>query len=811
MDNKNFKSLVDTGTKEFDAIFSLLDEEYRTKGRRLLCLVDKILDYYINREDDALKLPIIFIPRCEEWAQRACEDYVTLKMGLLFGEKNRKRIAVRAEGKSLVLPPGGRKRVSEYYHNRNDFFRLVHQNLTEDVMSYKVEDSDRAMIFSVRLNYESQKLEESFNRHVTSVKSLPRFNGVLEVVRERQYSPVWIVHKKTDAFYREMWNNVDDYEEATTKYPHNFVFLTKSPDGKRTEMTDVFDLLGRTYIEEYNKRFKTGIKNVFYFMFSATPYCLQKVNQKKRGLILDILGSRQSEYNDFISFTKEELDYIFDRDGQSEQTLILNSDHIDKDLKDFFDMVLHENDSVNELSLRNALSTILTPGLLEKSQETILSQFESEEQFGIKAYLKASVESCENATCLKLIDFVKDHAVKLILDYYTPDNYKECLVDYFLDLGAERVSVGTYRDFKQSGGKNQIEEDRIVVLSLLNHRTGKPCAFFPNSYDELYLNEGQQLLRIVNLMIQNPHYQYYQYEYEKELYRRLWSDFRKSVGIAVPKPQAPQFSSVPKEEDDASYRSAYVGNDTYSIRFTDANRSKTFNDDALFWVRFNNGDEGIYSTKELYENFEGYNHFKVKPLSDFHEKLDQLVCGTNDRDIVYESELYKKYNILQNEEKRQDELWNVLLRRKVASKGSDNVYDEVLNLLQQKNLKIGRTSFDKWIDPDCSQILPNMKMIQQLVIEEYLKLPQLYLRLLRRRKNNSSNNSENKNKKMVQLLSIILVVKNNDYKSAFDATDEDLRDYWGISNVDDFEALRNVLLDSNIDFKSIDLIKEKKK
>ena len=90
----NFIKTAKQEGPEFKALLNILSSlNLHTKeGRKLLCVLNNIIDYYINREveySDDVKMPIVYFPLCEDWAQMLCEEFVALKMSLLWGKSTR--------------------------------------------------------------------------------------------------------------------------------------------------------------------------------------------------------------------------------------------------------------------------------------------------------------------------------------------------------------------------------------------------------------------------------------------------------------------------------------------------------------------------------------------------------------------------------------------------------------------------------------------------------------------------------------------------------------------------------------------------
>ena len=90
----NFIKKIEQESPEFIAIMAILTplNPYAEKGRKLLCIVNHIVDYYILRDlesDSDIKMPIVYFPLCDEWAQVLCEEFISLKMSLLWGDGTR--------------------------------------------------------------------------------------------------------------------------------------------------------------------------------------------------------------------------------------------------------------------------------------------------------------------------------------------------------------------------------------------------------------------------------------------------------------------------------------------------------------------------------------------------------------------------------------------------------------------------------------------------------------------------------------------------------------------------------------------------
>ena len=108
MPNINFIKKVGQESPSFEAIMDILSplNNHAEEGRKFLCLVDHIVDFYLLREiasEDEAKMPIVYFPLCEDWAQELCEEFIALKISLLWGDGTRK--SIQSSCKSYIYLP----------------------------------------------------------------------------------------------------------------------------------------------------------------------------------------------------------------------------------------------------------------------------------------------------------------------------------------------------------------------------------------------------------------------------------------------------------------------------------------------------------------------------------------------------------------------------------------------------------------------------------------------------------------------------------------------------------------------------------
>ena len=154
MVHDNFIKRISQESPEFIALMKVLSplQEHAEEGRRLLCLVNHIMDYYIlseGKDEGDVKMPIVYFPLCEDWAQRLCEEFVALKMSVMFGDEVRKENERKLKAKPFIDLGGRRnKRETATLSQQFKFKNSLLKNLTTDIQSYPAGDNEKCFLYS---------------------------------------------------------------------------------------------------------------------------------------------------------------------------------------------------------------------------------------------------------------------------------------------------------------------------------------------------------------------------------------------------------------------------------------------------------------------------------------------------------------------------------------------------------------------------------------------------------------------------------------------------------------------------------------
>ena len=588
------------------------------------------------------------------------------------------------------------------------------------------------------------------------------------------------------------------------KIQNLFVFLSRSTNGRFSEAYS----FQKPRIERLNK-LGAGIKNAFYFYFSTKPYKLQRQLTWKLMNAADILHENVKEMKDFISISSEEADFIFRRIRKQSNIIIQQEELVD--FKTLADDALDACEY--NVQARNDLAICFD----EYSQNLFREQFRNTiddiDALYFDVFLKNIKETWENKVLPEIISFLNGQTeVCLILDYFMLDCYKQHIVSVFHSYGIS-VLIETFKSlkYKTSDGKyiSNNPSNKIIVLSYQGHYVGRPYNRYPNSFDPIYLREDQELLNVINTFVFDPYYMIHRYDYLKTLKNILLSDYRKNcLRCTIQLPKRPNR----KIDDSRDYSTSRSGNSRRTNQnykrycaSTDSGKSIKMAESDYIICKENN----LFSTEQIrpvsslnslmQENEQA---FLICPLSKLQETLGSILKQSEDE--IKNDELYirkdERYGLTDDEILSENELWVMLLRRKVELKGVDTVFTEVMEKIPYSE-QIKRQSFDRWYTQNNDMILPRSRRMQD-VLFHYLSIGTPYDKIIRRKKAQKGTKTEQKNAMLRSFICNNLFT--NDYKQSFERLSDGVKDMLGIDNQGDLEALIDLLK------KEIDYIEIKK-
>lgn len=793
----NFIKTAKQESHEFKALLNILSSlNLHTKeGRKLLCVLNNIIDYYINREveySDDVKMPIVYFPLCEDWAQMLCEEFVALKMSLLWGKSTRTNILSSYKSKPFIyLPEKVNKKEREACSKHFRFKRDVAKYLTDDILDMPSNANEKCFFYS-------RTLSDEYN---LSLKTKGHYHFIQDVVGDSfsTEKSLIILNGDEDEVYKKIEQN-----DGRFKIPHIFLFLQKNIDGRNIQLCMKMQ---RSTIKEYNEDYDAGIHNVIAFLFSQKPYRLQRIYENKHSLVERWQREKFAETRDFISFTKAEMDYLFERQEPCidfyELGCEINAEEYQ--IKNTFDFMIQ--DIAHEVKLRNELAICFTDQSLSKIKEEILNLNSEVNEEYTDYFLQLIHNKYKTELTEILYNWIKFHEIAVVLDYNIDVYYKKQL-KFFLQskCGASSVNFYTFKNFKaHKDGLISIHEQKILVLSMLNHCTGRSWAIYPNSFDQYHLNPGQSVLQINNKIVFDPRYSWYSYRYEEQLRLLLNSNYRvRYVKNGIQLPDKPiKIGIEPKEdEDEQNVRDRQSGVEQNRVKVSFGPRQHKVLDEYDFVLCKYMDEISICTILDVLRDFEDPTVISIQPLTDFYQPLEDLL--DNEERRAGEGELMirnnPKYCLTDEEKLSSREMWKILLGHRVAQYGEQVVYNDIMKPLLPAE-RIQFISFKRWLDTSENSVLPRSRRMQKRVIEEYLQIEGLYTRMLRHRKSRISTNTEGKN--IIFRTFFIHCLLETDMKKAYKELSNEVLDYLNIGSENDIKIILDLIKDGTINFRLI--------
>ena len=796
----NFIKTAKQESHEFKALLNILSSlNLHTKeGRKLLCVLNNIIDYYINREveySDDVKMPIVYFPLCEDWAQMLCEEFVALKMSLLWGKSTRTNILSSYKSKPFIyLPEKVNKKEREACSKHFRFKRDVAKYLTDDILDMPSNANEKCFFYSRTLSDE----------YKLSLKTKGHYHFIQDVVGDSfsTEKSLIILNGDEDEVYKKIEQN-----DGRFKIPHIFLFLQKNIDGRNIQLCMKMQ---RSTIKEYNEDYDAGIHNVIAFLFSQKPYRLQRIYENKHSLVERWQREKFAETRDFISFTKAEMDYLFERQEPCidfyELGCEINAEEYQ--IKNTFDFMIQ--DIAHEVKLRNELAICFTDQSLSKIKEEILNLNSEVNEEYTDYFLQLIHNKYKTELTEILYNWIKFHEIAVVLDYNIDVYYKKQL-KFFLQskCGASSVNFYTFKNFKAHKDGlvflNSIHEQKILVLSMLNHCTGRSWAIYPNSFDQYHLNPGQSVLQINNKIVFDPRYSWYSYRYEEQLRLLLNSNYRvRYVKNGIQLPDKPiKIGIEPKEdEDEQNVRDRQSGVEQNRVKVSFGPRQHKVLDEYDFVLCKYMDEISICTILDVLRDFEDPTVISIQPLTDFYQPLEDLL--DNEERRAGEGELMirnnPKYCLTDEEKLSSREMWKILLGHRVAQYGEQVVYNDIMKPLLPAE-RIQFISFKRWLDTSENSVLPRSRRMQKRVIEEYLQIEGLYTRMLRHRKSRISTNTEGKN--IIFRTFLIHCLLETDMKKAYKELSNEVLDYLNIGSENYIKIILDLIKDGTINFRLI--------
>lgn len=753
--------------------------------RNLLCTINLIIEHYLNKEDDQLKIIVSYFPICNEYAQEICEEFVCLKFGLYANEDWQSTVANKLNHSVFYVPTDVKtKKQRELAHENYKFEKEVAKILKYTDKEYY--GYGETLIYSDYLTKQFSDYKEaqrSYNRKYVN-KYWYLSHTISDFRESASYaSPLQIIYKDADELYNSL------ISRGQSKIVENMVvFPMKAPDGRYSDFCS--DFFQKPYLDDFVNS-SLGLRNVFFFTFSRKPYKLRRLIDFKQRM-KDCVQITDEDSYDFISFTYEEAQILSGNHYATPVTINVGKgeDELQKDYESLLDDITSGLDY--DVLRRNEMSLCLTLKSSELYSQKLLEETEADDVI-LNEILTLNHSLWERDAEVSVYHFVFGKRVFIILGNNISLELQKHLRNKLMSqCGALSVDFGTFSDLKgynESGTYyNQIRHNRIIVMSYRNDCTDSSIFHkYPNSFDPFCINNGQRFLVINNYFYLRNHLEWGQYNYMKALKKILKSEFRASVM----KPQIREFKK-PSKKQPSDYREEELDRIASSrtapqmqVIFADNSVQSYLRSELVLYK--SDTSTGVTTLSDLSDIYESCKKLEIQSLSPLVKQVYKTFIDL-ERDKDSRSErMFKEqesYGLSREEIDSDAQLWKILLARKIVQHSYEEVYDEIMSHFDER-YKISFHSFMRWLEPDYG--IPRARKMQKYLVENYLGIRPPYINLIRRIKERTKSDTEAITHKIRHFLSIALLA--NDYDKVLNAISDDIKDLLDISTTNDIKNI----------------------
>ena len=790
--NVTFNQAIEVSDPIFESILQIMkigrgeDRFDINKERKFLSVVNQILDYYIGREGDALKIPVVYFPICNENSQELCEEFVTIKLGFFANDGWRKFVCNQL---SYIANRGLRIRSDE---NAPQVREMAMANYKYEVKLGTVLSETNSVRETTSLIY-SNFLFNSFNRYRDAQRRYNRrtVNKYWYLARAingnylpNNDCPLSLITDEAKTFYELMTKKIGKKDE---KKVENLVFFPcNSPDGDYSEFCS--RIIQKTYLDNFVKA-GSGLRNVFIFRFSRKPFRLRRLLDVKN-VMKDKIHPSDDSF-DCISFNYEESALLFNQEKPTICNITIGGDYDDmrQDFELLFNDVMDSLDNKYTLR-RNEVAMCATKEMANRSKEILTSEAEIDETI-LSQIFTINRELWDHHSTI-LTHFLDEPDLCVVVGNGIDEDLKKQFKNWLIQqYNVRNVQFATFGDLKGKlvNGKyqNEIQSKRILILSFRNDYTESIFHKYPNSFDPICINKGQKALVVSNMFIMRSYFDWGHYNYTKALKKILKSEFRKekmtlTVNNLV-RPHNELIEDFYDEDNDRNYRQVQQITITYPN-----SSSRSFNRSEWMFYQLNNDERAILPLSDLADLYsDSVEGLAIQPISSLISIITDDYLETKKAEDTNSEKLFKEQPIYALTEEQKDsnvQLWKILLQRKIDERTIEVVFDEIMSNFSSEQ-RISFNAFSQWSNEDYG--LPRSNRMQEYLIRNYLGIKDPYLRVVRRLKAKSRNNTEAINANIRHFLSVGLL--SNDYSAIYNSLNEEIRDLLSLESTEDVKAL----------------------
>lgn len=791
---KTFKQAIEASDPIFESILNIMKigrGENRfdiDKNRKFLSIVNQVLDYYIDREEDSLKIPVTYFPICNEDSQEVCEEFVTIKLGLFTNKEWRDYVCNQLK---IIANRGLRIRSDETSPRVREMAMANFRYETK----LGILLSDNSIGKETTSLIYSNFLLNSFNQYRDAQRRYNRrtVNKYWYLARavngnysSKNECPLSLITGEAKAFYDLLTKK--NGKENERKIENLVFFPCNSPDGDYSDFCN--KIVQKTYLENFVNA-GSGLRNVFIFRFSRKPYRLRRLLDVK-SLMKDKLRIHADDDSyDFISFNFDEAALLFNQDKPAICNIAIGGGHDDirQDFELLFNDVIDSLDGKYTLR-RNEVAMCVTEEMTERSKDILTSEAEIDETI-LSQIFTINRELWDQQSTI-LTHFLDEPDLCVVVGNGIDEELKRQFENWLIQqYNVRNVHFATFGDLKGKlvNGKyqNEIQSKRILILSFRNDYTESIFHKYPNSFDPICINKGQKALVVSNMFIMRPYFDWGHYNYTKALKKTLKSEFRKekmtlTVNNLV-RPHNELIEDFYDEDNDRNYRQVQQITITYPN-----SSSRSFNRSEWMLYQLNNDERAILPLSDLADLYsDSVEGLAIQPISSLISIITDDYLETKKAEDTNSEKLFKEQPIYALTEEQKDsnvQLWKILLQRKIDERTIEVVFDEIMSIFSSEQ-RISFNAFSQWPNDDYG--LPRSNRMQEYLIRNYLGIKDPYLRVVRRLKAKSRNNTEAINANIRHFLSVGLL--SNDYSAIYNSLNDEIRDLLSLESTEDVKAL----------------------
>lgn len=719
---KKYQNLNSHETGFFSAVCDMMQHSKVADGRRFLCAMNNIVDHFYERKQKGgINYQIIYVPTCPEWARELLVRFLIHKTAF-SNAQHFINLAKKKTTGAMALPMGLSAKSKQYKQiaEERKYYAKFLKLFGEESLT---NNSDSKSLFVVqekdvvtRKQDKNPWLEQLYTTNLIC-------NDDNTIVTNN------LSAHDIENVFRKNRDNIPNIENL-------FVFHSQN----RGKITFSYNLDQLDRLNQYG----VGIRNCFVFYITERPFRLYYAKENvKSSLVANLLNreiKRFDDFDGFITFTPDELDLMFKREGLGARYIIDSTerDIFTAEIDSYLDELPHN------YIVKNALSLAISPEtqcyfIKECESETGISQSEV-----VSPFLNYYMQLWDDDIAFRILEQIENyHSVAFVLPPGIDNVYKKAIKKCFSSESRQII----IKDFNQL--RDGLDEDFVVLFSF--RYTDERYKTYPNSFDPLPLKKGQRGLTVINRLTHNRYYEWNKHFYEKDFNGLLFSSFRKEkLGWSKKVLQKPIMPDILSDIDEAESDAREYLAERCMIVF-ESGRAKRLAADRVLYV--NGGRYCFSSLKEL--PFE--EGMKLQLLDELVSQIKDNLIKKSNSDLKSEGYIRRDPSFALTEEQINSniELWKYLLKRKVDELGVEATYEAIF----PNNKEISLRGFEKWFDFDYPMILPRSRKSQNSLLSFLgFKIGSPYHRVILTKKLIKNNNTKVLNSQIESLLQSVLTV-----------------------------------------------------